>query len=1411
MSKGKKIVSPDNGEHLALHMAMLKVRNKKQFLSLLNSNLKNLLGYRFTTIFLADPDKTTLINFFPEELTGSDEKIFKAIVKTNVLRPDDLILYEGYSPDGRRTARVTINVSLYLQNPSASQHQNAIELDIYQDGYRSARWIMVYDTEDQILSDHFDHFPSLAPLMAATLINVIENEQMQEREKENEIIQSLNIDFAAIRNKRDLLKIIHFKLNVLFDFSDQFVGVLNNDEFTFSAFLQDVRSWADKHPDYKGSIASKHPVNDRVLNKVIISKEPQLYELSQQVAKGDMPGYFQIFQDVGIKRAILIGLHVADRIIGTWCICQTEYQYITANQLRLIKDISIQLSIAVDNIRANEAILAKQEESKLLLQLSADIANIRDKNHLFNAINRNLKKLFQFEDIVIMVLNEDDTYYAFLFSLAHQSSGYTNYQKTSLKKYSNCDCCFRKVMSSDGIVVLSMEELYQEPSAPDYIKFEYENGIREKVAIKLRDDKKNIGIFYVNASGLGAYTQHELSLIEGVSYQLSTAISNILAAEEIERRESEREMLLSISNDISAVRDNEGIMRVITQKLKHQLAFSHIMIATINDDHSTFSAYVVDPGSKSKHHPFYNEATKTKFPINDGIMDQVYVNSSPLVFDLDELNLQKQMPAYLVMNYESGIKQVIVTRFSKSENVFGFWLICFDTKATLNKNKLSLVSGLANQISIAVSNIIANAEIKRSENEKSQLLSFSNALASVKNKHELSMVFAAEMKKFTIIRDYSLRIITEDKSHHQMFLYDVNAHFTRHPDFPLVRDTHDDINDGITDAVILSDKSITFNVDELCRREVVPRYVKFWKDLGLVENKAMPIRVGDEIIGILWLRLFEDYPSSAEPLLQNICYQIALALSSVLANEQIAIREEEKTFLLSLSNEIASLKSRADLFHVVNARIKHIFSIDQLGMAKINEDGETHSAFMMDLGDSVTGQIDFNEVTSLKYSVLDTAFQMVISTEEPVILIIDELDKEANAPAYVKFWKEVGFKRLLCLALRVGGNPIGTIFFNIKPEEIDKVKHNLLKGICAQLAVAVSNILANEKVLHQLSEINQYKQQLEDEKIYLKEEIDISHNYAEIIGNGPEMQKIFRLVNQVAASDSTVLILGETGTGKELIARAIHNNSPRKNRLMVKVNCATLPANLIESELFGHERGSFTGATERRVGKFELANNGTLFLDEVGEMPLELQVKLLRVLQEQEVERIGGKNTIKVDVRIIAATNRDLEKEMEEGRFRRDLYYRLNIFPISLPPLRSRSEDIPLLSTHFIQRFSKKAGREINKISNSALQELLRYNWPGNIRELEHLIERSVLLSSGDTIRQFQLPSLKQKDIPKLAGEAIALKTIDENERDHILTILKYCKGRVAGDGGAAEILGVPKSTLNSKIKRLGIKREHFY
>jgi transcriptional regulator with GAF, ATPase, and Fis domain len=345
------------------------------------------------------------------------------------------------------------------------------------------------------------------------------------------------------------------------------------------------------------------------------------------------------------------------------------------------------------------------------------------------------------------------------------------------------------------------------------------------------------------------------------------------------------------------------------------------------------------------------------------------------------------------------------------------------------------------------------------------------------------------------------------------------------------------------------------------------------------------------------------------------------------------------------------------------------------------------------------------------------------------------------------------------------------------------------------------------------------KARLEAQTTYLIEEIKEAHNFEEIVGQSRALAEVIGNVKLVASTDSSVLILGETGTGKELVARAVHSNSERRNRPLIKVNCAALPIGLIESELFGHEKGAFTGATDRRIGRFELAHGGTIFLDEIGDMPSDVQVKLLRVLQEHEFERLGGSDPIKVDVRVIAATNRDLLRSASEGTFRQDLYYRLNVFPVQLPPLRERREDIPPLVHYFVRRFSLKIGRKITRIQRETMDRLVSYSWPGNVRELENVIERAVILSRGselevapDVLPEIAAVAHTQAAAPRPApeekGPAIpSPQSIDQVERNHILDVLMRTNWRIEGSDGAAELLNLNPSTLRSRMKRLGIQR----
>ncbi len=396
---------------------------------------------------------------------------------------------------------------------------------------------------------------------------------------------------------------------------------------------------------------------------------------------------------------------------------------------------------------------------------------------------------------------------------------------------------------------------------------------------------------------------------------------------------------------------------------------------------------------------------------------------------------------------------------------------------------------------------------------------------------------------------------------------------------------------------------------------------------------------------------------------------------------------------------------------------------------------------------------------------------------------------------------------------KVKGFQTGAVDYVTKPIQHEEVlarvtTHLNLRSLQQHLEQRVTERTA--ELQSALNEVEELKSQLQAENTYLREEIQFEHNFEDIISRGKALKIVLTQIEQVAPTDASVLILGESGTGKELIARAVHNRGKRSHRPLVKVNCASLPSTLIESELFGHEKGAFTGALAKKIGRFELADKGTIFLDEIGEMPLDLQAKLLRVLQEGEFERLGNPHTTKVNVRVIAATNRALEQAVKAGNFREDLYYRLNVFPITSPPLRNRKEDIGVLITHFLKKFSGKMGKVIEQVSQEAMNALEAYHWPGNVRELENTIERAVILAQEDALTLNDLPELRAFSPEKSRPVDVSSQTfhtMEDVERTHIQHVLKETKWAIEGARGAASILGMNPSTLRSRMQKLGIKK----
>jgi formate hydrogenlyase transcriptional activator len=586
-----------------------------------------------------------------------------------------------------------------------------------------------------------------------------------------------------------------------------------------------------------------------------------------------------------------------------------------------------------------------------------------------------------------------------------------------------------------------------------------------------------------------------------------------------------------------------------------------------------------------------------------------------------------------------------------------------------------------------------------------------------------------------------------------------------------------------------------------------PKLQEILKKYGVHSLCTLPLTTAHSKVGTLTFgsKAPDVYTAEEVHFLSVVAEQIALAFDNALhfaaaqASQQQLLKKSERVgLLLELTNHLVSNLDFRDLLRAVVASTRRVMGCDGVGITLPDVD-KTH----------------------LRIHALDFPFKDDSVQEDSLI----PLDEDISGAVFRtgKLWcgsvqeaRRLGMKDnaqadagTVCILPLVSRGRVLGIFGVVKYQDDAFTGNDIefLTQIANQVAIAVENACA-------FGEIRDLKDQLSKEKLYLEDEIRSEMNFAQIIGKSAALHRVLKPVETVAPTDSTVLIYGETGTGKELIARAIHDLSPRRSKPFVKLNCAAIPTGLLESELFGHEKGAFTGAIAQRIGRFEVANGGTIFLDEIGEIPLELQTKLLRVLQEREFERLGSSRTLRTDARLIAATNRDLEEMVSEQKFRSDLFFRLNVFPVHVPPLREREGDIPLLVGHFAQQFSRRMNKAIETIPSTTMDALCRYHWPGNIRELQNVIERAVILSTDSTLNvdvadlKISAGHVAEKTTPPRSPRNGALQDVlEQSQRQHILKALSECNWVVAGPHGAAAHLGLKRSTLQLRMKKFGISR----
>ena len=579
----------------------------------------------------------------------------------------------------------------------------------------------------------------------------------------------------------------------------------------------------------------------------------------------------------------------------------------------------------------------------------------------------------------------------------------------------------------------------------------------------------------------------------------------------------------------------------------------------------------------------------------------------------------------------------------------------------------------------------------------------------------------------------------------------------------------------------------------------VARQILAMRKHGVRSQCGLPLTTPRRRLGAFNLGSNEQGTYSAEDLefMQRVAGQVAVAVENALNYQEACALQEQVTrerdrlkLLLDVNNAVVSKLSLAELFRAIPASVRGAMQCHAACLSLPDATGQTLRIHGLDFPDG-RGYLQEEMVLPVEGSSPGAA----LAAGRPVIFAAPPAATHREA---ARINAQEGFQSGCFVPLLRGERRLGVLhLLDRRPGAFSEADAEFLGRVGHQVAIALENAL-------RYREINESRTRLAEETSYLRSEIHTEHEFEEILGESPGLRQALVQAETVAPTNSTVLLLGETGTGKELVARAIHHLSERRDHLFAKLNCAAIPSGLVESELFGHEKGAFTGAIAQKIGRFELAHQGTLFLDEVGDIPFELQPKLLRVLQEQEFERLGGTRSIHVDARLIAATNRDLGRMVEEREFRADLFYRLNVFPIRIPPLRERKQDIPILVRHFAAKYAQSMNKRIEHIPAEVMEEMIRYDWPGNIRELQNFMERALILSPGPTLT----PQLAELRAPGAdSAKATRPATLEQAEREHILEALRATDWTLGGTQGAAARLGVPRTTLIYKMRRLGIER----
>ncbi len=1232
---------------------------------------------------------------------------------------------------------------------------------------------------------------------------------------------------ASVKDGRELLKIIVEETQPVFGFYDIGLSVLDKS----GEFYTD---WAVYYAEINPSEANlaqrelnlyQYPVDEPLMKHAVARAEKEKKPFVENMTAE----FIEEFKDFphlpleiahGYRQFLVTTLKFGGKTLGVLNFNSLCANHFDDCDLELFQAIADLVAVAVSNILANDEILEREREKSQLLAISEQLATIRDKHSLFDVIFNKLQPVFHFDDTAVALYDENLEYTQHLHSSTDENlRDNANYRSIMSEKVPTAGNPHGEFTNYKTAQIVTLEYFLEHYSHHVGVQVMKDFGLQECVIMPLRYGGRLLGTLEFHSRVRGKFNDSQMPLFRNLADQVAVAVSNILANKEIFDREREKSVLLAITEQIAVIRDKNDLFRVIAEKLKPIFDFDEAS-TVLFDQNFQYTQNIKGINSIIRaDDELHNQMLAEKTNLENSPYQDIIHTQKPRIIKIE--SVAKHYPDFIgvkiVQSY--GFREFVAMPLRYAGKLLGVFEIYSLTEGKFQQSQIPVYTHLADQIAVAVSNIFANEEILEREREKSVLLSISEAIATVRDKDELFGIFNQKLRPILGYDYASVLEVNNTRKHYRYYLtisdqsleanelYNEAARFR--PFNPYI------------ESVLDSAAPVTYITDELLEQYPNGAGLKLQQSLGVEQSVVFVLKNAGQTVGlfILHYKALQAIKEERLPLFRNIANQVAVALGNILANDEILEREREKSRLLEITEVIAQVKATDDLLKLIVGKIKPLFDFHDCGIFIITADGKTHS----DLAGPEVSPSDWNRMIS-------EASQLLPHKGSPVEWMMSEIDKRKspinfdfvdlvkNFPDYPQIKDadllKMGYRDCLAANLVVRGKSIGMFCINALAKDFfPKDVTPLFQAVTNNISIAVANILANEEIQNQLAEITDLKKRLEAENKYLTEEVGKNYNFEEIVGTSPRLRQVFEIIETVAPTDATVLIQGETGTGKELAARAVHNRSTRSARPLIKINCAALPRELVESELFGHERGSFTGARERRIGKFELADQGTIFLDEIGELPLDAQVKLLRVLQEKEIERLGGKGTIKLDLRVVAATNRNLAAEVQAGRFRADLYYRLSTVELFIPALRERREDIEPLTLYFACKYAAKFSRRIERVSTEMLRELNRYGFPGNIRELEHIVEHAVIFSKNEKlILPRPLAGTVEKNQVSDGNESAqfessddAPQTLSSIEREHIIEVLRQTSGRIKGKGGAAEILGLNPATVYFRMKKLGI------